>query len=342
MKVGEASNFRYERNDILTFVEMPFQGFAASNFTYFSFQKETPTAHQLHLAALKGDLTSLVTVLDSGKVYIDCTDVEGTTALILACANNHYECAKVLLEEGSNVAACRKTGTTALFFAAQGGYLDIVQLLLKYKAPVDTPSMDGGTPLLVACQCNQLDIVQELYNHGANINIQMSDKATPLFVAAQNGHLKIVSFLLGLSADVNARRTDGATPLWIACQMGHTAVVRELLEKDAEVDATRLDGATPLFKAAHKGYSEIVELLIKRGASLGLLKNGESALHTAALFDHLPIVKILIAAGADPELKNQDGLTPLELAQEAGNVVVTEFLQKIISSRKIPDHIRAS
>lgn len=323
-------------------MKMPFQGFAGTNFTYFSLQKETPSAQLLHLAALQGNLPLLVSVLDSGKVYVDCKDQEGTTALILACANNNYDCAKELLEQGANPAAKRVTGTTALFFAAQGGYLDIVKLLLEHNAPVDAASVDGGTPLLVACQCNHLDVVEELVKAGASIHTQMSDRATPLFVAAQNGHLKLVSHLISLGADINVKRTDGATALWIASQMGHTAVVAELLAHGAEVDSTRHDGATPLFKAAHKGYTGLVELLVKRGASLGLLKNGESALHAAALFDHLSVIKLLLAAGADPQLRNQDGMTPLDLAHEASNTQIVDYLRQHIAARRLPDSTRAS
>ncbi|XP_037289472.1 uncharacterized protein LOC119183120 isoform X3 [Rhipicephalus microplus] len=290
-------------------MKMPFQGLAGTNFTYFSLQKETPSAQLLHLAALQGNLPLLVSVLDSGKVYVDCKDQEGTTALIIACANNNYDCAKELLEQGANPAAKRVTGTTALFFAAQGGYLDIARLLLEHNAPVDAASVD---------------------------------RATPLFVAAQNGHLNLVSHLIALNADINLKRTDGATALWIASQMGHTAVVAELLAHGAEVDSTRHDGATPLFKAAHKGYAGLVELLVKQGASLGLLKNGESALHAAALFDHLSVIKLLLAAGADPQLRNQDGLTPLDLAHEASNTQIVDYLKQHIATRGLPDSMRAS
>lgn len=55
-------------------------------------------------------------------------------------------------------------------------------------------------------------------------------------------------------------------------------------------------------------------------------QNGESALHAACLFGHLPVVKMLIRAGADPKLVNQDGATPSELAKKGNHSQVVHYL----------------
>lgn len=67
--------------------------------------------------------------------------------------------------------------------------------------------------------------------------------------------------------------------------------------------------------------------------SLLLFQNGESGLHAAALFGHVPVVKQLICAGADATLRNQDGATPLQLAQEAKQTVVAEYLSSLVSEQ---------
>lgn len=152
--------------------------------------------------------------------------------------------------------------------------------------------------------------------------------------------------LLAAGANADVPRNDGATPLWIASQMGCDHVVKVLLQNGAYVDAVRNDGATPLFKASHKGHHAVVHELLKHRPALGVLpvrpiylklcstlfnsnfniQNGETPLHAAALFGHLPIVKQLIAAGSDLMLKNQDGLSAIQVAKQQKYIYVVEYL----------------
>ena len=65
-------------------------------------------------------------------------------------------------------------------------------------------------------------------------------------------------------------------------------------------------------------------------SSFVLFQNGDSGLHAAALFGHVPVVKQLISAGADPTLRNQDGATPLQLAQQARQTAVVDYLSSLV------------
>ncbi|XP_050678705.1 ankyrin repeat domain-containing protein 29 isoform X2 [Leptidea sinapis] len=304
-----------------------------------SLKKESRTDVQFHLAALRGDCERLQQLLDTGKVHIDSRDRDGTTPLILSAAMGHTQCVAELLAQGADPACCRTTGTSALFFAAQGGFLDIARLLLDAGAAIDAPSMDGGTPLFVASQCGHLSVVEELIARGANVNSCMKDKASPLFIAAQNGHEDVCVTLLRAGARVDAARADLATPLWIAAQCGHQRVARALLAAGADVDALRQDGASPLFKAAHKGHAPVVVELLNYKPNLGLLPNGQSALHGAAMFGQLACVRLLArrhvrapqGGGSIPlyALRNAAGLTALQVAVAAGKRDVATYLGRL-------------
>ncbi|XP_046633983.1 ankyrin repeat domain-containing protein 29-like isoform X3 [Daphnia pulicaria] len=269
-------------------------------------------------------------LLDSGKVHIDSHDKEGTTPLMMAAAAGHVECCRELISQGADPTLRRKTsGASPLFLAAQGGFNDIVSLLLRAGAPVDAQCKDGGTALMVASQQGYADVCLELISTGADVHLQMKDGATSLFLAAQNGHAKIVALLLSSAADkdssallveemINRRRLDGATALWMAAQMGFDYVVRLLLRAGANPNIIRNDGVSPLLKASQKGHVDAVRELLQSNPSLGLSQNGDSPLYAAVLRRDVPIVRILLRAGADAHLPTttRSLLSPKALAEK--------------------------
>ncbi|XP_072569446.1 ankyrin repeat domain-containing protein 29 isoform X5 [Paramormyrops kingsleyae] len=242
-----------------------------------------------------------------------------------------------------------KSGATALFLASQQGHNDIVKLLFEFGASTEFKTKDGGTALSAACQHGRSSVVETLLRNGAGMHDQLNDGATPLFLAAQEGHLTVIRQLLSSGAKVNHPREDGTTPLWMAAQMGHSEVVKVLLLRGAERDADRKvsiadpwhsahqlpdvatpgmllqqsrgsfrtfwDGTTALFKAAFKGHNSVVEELLKFSPSLGLLKNGSTALHAAVMGGNLRAVVLLLRANADPTLTNKNKELPADVTK---------------------------
>uniref|UniRef100_A0A4W6CME4 Ankyrin repeat domain 29 n=1 Tax=Lates calcarifer TaxID=8187 RepID=A0A4W6CME4_LATCA len=258
----------------------------------FTFQKETPLANAVFWAARKGNLALLQLLLNSGRVDADCRDSYGTTALMVASYSGHYECVKELIMQGADINYQRETGSTALFFASQQGHHDVVKLLFEFGA---------STEFQTKVCCRTLD--------------RFSDGATSLFLAAQEGHVTVIRQLLVSGAKVNQAREDGTAPLWMAAQMGHSEVVKVLLLRGADRDADRQDGSTALFKAALKGHSSVIEELLKFSPSLGLLKNGSTALHAAVMGGNLQSVLLLLGAHADPTLPNKNNELPADLTK---------------------------
>ncbi|AWP11249.1 putative ankyrin repeat domain-containing protein 29-like [Scophthalmus maximus] len=264
-----------------------------------SVKKETPLANAVFWAARKGNLALLQLLLNSGRVDADCRDSYGTTALMVASYSGHYECVKELIMQGADINYQRETGSTALFFASQQGHNDV----------------DGGTALTAASQYGHSKVVDTLLKNGANVHDQLHDGATPLFLAAQEGHVTVIRQLLASGAKVNQAREDGTAPLWMAAQMGHNELVKVLLLRGADRDADRQDGSTALFKAALKGHSSVIEELLKFSPSLGLLKNGSTALHAAVMGGDLRTVLLLLGANADPTLPNKHKELPADLTK---------------------------
>ncbi|XP_020951842.1 ankyrin repeat domain-containing protein 29 isoform X1 [Sus scrofa] len=290
-------------------------GGAAAAMCRMSFKKETPLANAAFWAARRGNLTLLRLLLNSGRVDVDCRDSHGTTLLMVASYAGHIDCVKELVLQGADINLQRESGTTALFFAAQQGHNDVVRFLFEFGASTEFRTKDGGTALLAASQYGHMQVVETLLKHGANIHDQLYDGATALFLAAQGGYLDVIRLLLSSGAKVNQPRQDGTAPLWIASQMGHSEVVRVMLLRGADRDAARNDGTTALLKAANKGYNNVIEELLKFSPTLGILKNGTSALHAAVLSGNIKTVALLLEAGADPALRNKANELPAELTK---------------------------
>ncbi|KAE9551438.1 hypothetical protein FO519_005339 [Halicephalobus sp. NKZ332] len=286
---------------------------------------------KLHKAAASGDLYALQQLLDSGKTDVDCMDQNGYTALMRAAGNGYCDACILLIDEGANVNATKPDGATALMYASENGHVDVVEVLLKEGARADSRTKEGGTALLNAAQSGQTSVCRLLLaSGGSSVHECLADGANGAFLCAQNGHLDTLALLAEEGCKLDLPRSgDGATPLYIASQLGHYGIVNFLLKRGVR-DTESVERATALFKGAQKGFDRIVRLLLDYETNLGLLKNGESALHAAALFGHPIVVKQLLDAGSDPKLQNRHGETPLDLALQMNYDEVVDLLRKRI------------
>ena len=131
----------------------------------------------------------------------------------------------------------------------------------------------------------------------------------------------MVAWLLQLGADVNARDEGGRTAAHNACFKDQASTLALLLGAGASIDARMETVETPLMEAADRGATDCLRLLLARGGAaleLDAQRNddGETALHRAAWYARPKAVQMLLAAGADPTLRNHQDKTPLDVARE--------------------------
>lgn len=118
-------------------------------------------------------------------------------------------------------------GVTALYIACEGGNVEIAKLLIDRGADVNMPVSWQRTPLYAANKGGHADIVKLLLDKGANPN-QVAKAQTPLHVAAENGCLQCVIHLVDAGAEVNALTSNGSPPIHLAKLSGHDDVVAYL------------------------------------------------------------------------------------------------------------------
>ena len=143
---------------------------------------------------------------------------------------------------------------------------------------------------------------------------------TALHATATKGWHGLAKQLLSGRADVNRRNEDGETPLHFAAEAGH--FVKWLLGSRSDANAYSKNAMTPLHYAARSGMSTSVEELLTHQPSkvdINACNNSkEAALHVAARAGHTNILRQLLKARADIELKNKDEETAFEIV-DAGN-----------------------
>lgn len=219
-----------------------------------------------------------------------------------------------LLYEGANPNArdARHYGTRLLQYAVIGGHVETVEMLVGNGAQLEAVGLFGEPPLVTALWFRQTAVVCALVSLGAQVDRIGRKGERPLIYAAAAGDLDSVRALVEAGADVNALDTYafGGSALQRAAEYGHREVVGYLLEKGAHVDLMHplRTCQTALMGAASRGYVEVVQDLIAHGADVQAAgtspySHGATALTWAALGGFREVCDVLVAAGAQPELK---------------------------------------
>jgi ankyrin repeat protein len=219
----------------------------------------------------------------------------GTSALILAAVNAHYELAAALLDVGAEPNA-NGPGYTALH---------TVTWVRKPGGGDNDPAPDGSGSM------TSLQFVKKLVDKGADINARMTKK---------------------VNVGLTSLNTTGATTFLLAARTADAELMRYLAKLGADPRIPSADGANAMIVAAGLGTrspgedagteSEVVEALqaaLDLGNDINAVDaNGESAMHGAA-YKNLPgAVDFLASHGATVEVwnrKNKQGWTPLTIAE---------------------------
>ncbi len=177
--------------------------------------------------------------------------------------------------------------------------------------------------------------VQRLVASGAALNATDGYGRTPLHVAAFTRQREVIRALAKAGADLNKLENDRYDAVTIASVADDEATLKVLLELGASAKqvTSRYDG-TALIAAAHLGHDGVVRQLIAAGAPLDHVNN----LHWTAVIEsivlgdggarHQATLKALIDAGANLQLADRSGQTPLALAKARGYSAMVSMLEK--------------
>ena len=210
--------------------------------------------------------------------------------------------------------------TSGLIGAARNGHAEVVQWLIEHGG-CDVNARNSEA-LFEAIRCGHFDVVNVLVEHGVNTKARASySRHTPLMVAAARGNKKISRLLLENGADVDGKGWRGQTAIFCTSRL---AIVKILVDGGANVNIQDYDARTPLMIHAESGSKDIVSYLVAHGADVHRKDAaGQTALHLA---HNLAIVKILVDGGANVNIQDDKGRTPLMIHAEKGNKDIVSSL----------------
>jgi len=297
------------------------------------------------LASVNGSAAMIEKLIAAGADPNKPLTNYGDTALMMAARTGKTEAIQVLLDHKAQVNA-RETwgGATALMWAVSERHPAAVKLLIERGADVNARSkfvpsttgrgFEGTTP--TETPAGQ---APEEFSSGL---------LTPLMFAAREGDLECAHLLVAAGADLNAATGDGKTALALAIFNGNYDLASFLVDNHANVNRADAQRFTPLFWAVDRRNMEtapnfpwmvtadplpLIKKLLAAGAAPNAIVDNTprarmregsprivfaTALMRAAFAGDLELVKLLLAAGADPHLQSKDRETTLMAAAGTG------------------------
>ncbi len=253
----------------------------------------------LLLAAREGCVACIPALVD-GKANVNDVDPDRQSALVLALMNGHFDVAGALIDRGIDVNLKDKVGRTALWAAVDAHTM---------------PASNRPAPRETDDELSSLDIINKLLARGAEVDAALSQQ---------------IPYRTKLDRGGDGVLGAGTTPLLRAAKAGDVPVVKLLLEKGANAKAATRNGVNGLMMAANvaareedmTGRSktqreaiETIQMLLAAGVDINAADTqGRTAAHGAALWGFTDVIGFLHKNGAQFDVKDKRGFTPLDTA----------------------------
>ena len=291
----------------------------------------------LHWTALENDLETMNALLYAGANTEALTRVGAFTPLHLASSRGHAAAVARLLESGSKVSALTATGVQPLHLAAQAGNVDAVESLLDRGADLNAKDKTHGrTPLIFAVSQDRLDAMKLLLARSADASVTTTviDYQARAAADTQARQLrdKIASARTGRVID-SGFNPDPPPPTNAAPGQGvgtGRASAPALDPNDPNAGSSgrggggprppsdieqigKQGGFTALHYAARDGFAPAALALLDAGLDVNVPTDGDRStpIVVATINGQYDLALAFLARGANPNLANDDGVTPL-------------------------------
>lgn len=308
----------------------------------------------LHSMVRKGWKMAFKKVIQMPGIELNMLDRWGKSPLHYAAATPNTTISRVLVAGGTKLSHVDSNHATALMYALDNGMIETIDLLIANGASCEGVDIEGRSTLHYAVSRDWVSIVERLAENGANINHADNSGILPIHLAALYGNPRLVRwFTAQPNIHINTRSYNGDSVIFWTAKGRQNNILELLLPADKvemslkdqfdrnilhvtipwarpdiiqqilELNVVALDakdhtGTTCLHRAARDASNETLELVLEEYRSQGLNidevdAKGRTALHYAAMNGAYAVRRLLLGK-ADQNIRDADGLLPLDMA----------------------------
>ncbi|XP_064605463.1 E3 ubiquitin-protein ligase MIB1-like [Liolophura sinensis] len=251
--------------------------------------------------------------------------------LVKAAANGDHAKVEEILQRPEADVNGVFAGHTALQAASQNGHMEVIKSLIKHSVDMEIEDKDGDRAVHHAAFGDEPAVIELLHRGGADLNARNKRRQTPLHIGVNKGHISVVKTLLGLSCHPSLQDSEGDTPLHDAISKKRDDMLALLLEHQADITVTNNNGFNALHHAALRGNPSAMRILLAKLPRPWIVDekkdDGYTALHLAALNNHVEVAELLVHQGkANLDVQNVNQQSALHLAVERQHTQIVRLL----------------
>lgn len=238
-------------------------------------------------------------------------------AFFCACEKNNIETAEEFLKYKNRFISQKWLDKILKYICTADYYVKLANIIVDAGANINLKNEFGQTSLIIACENNLTYMTEFLINKQADLTTMDNNGRFPLLIAAHKNNVENVRKIIAAGANPNQMNEKGITSLLMACDVNNSDMVNTLLVHGATVVMNN-QCMSPLYVAYSRENSYVFKLLVDYYPDTHINQDiitGNTVLHLACdlVFYSNSCMDSLLKRGANIQLKNDNGQTPLDI-----------------------------